>query len=69
MRLEFGGRWNREHHIDCGINEHPCILVGTKDLDFDKMSFKVNDTTRASISSNHLHGPAVGFADGKRFPP
>jgi Protein of unknown function (DUF1559) len=37
------------------------------DLDFDNMSFKVNDPTRASISSNHRVGPAVVFADGSVF--
>lgn len=37
------------------------------DLDFDSMSFKVNDPTRASISSNHRIGPAVVFADGSVF--
>jgi hypothetical protein len=38
-----------------------------KDLDFDRMSFRVNDPTRVSISSNHRLGPAVVFADGSVF--
>jgi hypothetical protein len=37
------------------------------DLDFDSMSFKVNDPTRTSISSKHRLGPAVIFADGCVF--
>ena len=37
-----------------------------RDLNFDKMSFVVNDFQRPSISSPHPCGPAVVFADGIR---
>ena len=35
-----------------------------RDLDFDTMSFKINDTTKPSISSDHTGGAYVCFADG-----
>jgi len=37
------------------------------DLEFNQMSYKVNDSTRPSISSKHRVGPAVLFADGSVF--
>ena len=35
-----------------------------RDLEFEEMSFKVNDRTKPSISSPHEDGPGVVFADG-----
>jgi hypothetical protein len=35
-----------------------------KDLEYDTMSFTINDPTRPSISSGHAQGPHVGMADG-----
>lgn len=35
-----------------------------RDLDFDTMSFKVNDAEKPSISSDHTGGALVSFADG-----
>ena len=34
-----------------------------KDMDFSTMSFKINDSSKTSISSGHKNGPAVLFAD------
>jgi hypothetical protein len=35
-----------------------------RDLEFDKMSFRINDPTHPSISSRHPLGALVGHADG-----
>jgi hypothetical protein len=35
-----------------------------RDLEFDKMSFKINDASRPSISSHHIGGAMVMTADG-----
>jgi len=35
-----------------------------RDLNFDEMSFKINDKTKPSISSHHVHGAMVLYADG-----
>lgn len=38
-----------------------------KDLEFNHMSFQINDLSCPSISSKHKFGPAVIFADGSVF--
>ncbi len=38
-----------------------------KELDIDTMSFRINDQTSPSISSNDARGPVVCFADGTVF--
>jgi hypothetical protein len=35
-----------------------------RDLNFDEMSFRVNDRSKPSISSHHVHGAMAVFADG-----
>lgn len=40
-----------------------------RDLNFDEMSFVVNDPKKPSISSPHPRGPAAVFADGIRAYP
>lgn len=36
-----------------------------RDLEFDRMSFRINDPSKPSISSPHADGPGVVFADGR----
>jgi len=38
-----------------------------KDLEFDSMSFRINDKNQPGISSHHRHGAYVGFADGSCY--
>jgi hypothetical protein len=38
-----------------------------RDLHVERMSFRVNDQRRPSISSQHPEGPAILFADGNPF--
>ena len=38
-----------------------------RDLDFETMSFKINDPSKPSISSAHADGPGVVFADGRFY--
>lgn len=35
-----------------------------RDLNFDEMSFRINDKSKPSISSHHYHGACAVFADG-----
>jgi hypothetical protein len=35
-----------------------------RDLNFDEMSFKINDKSKPSISSHHVHGAMAVYADG-----
>lgn len=45
------------------INNSDIHWMEPRDLDFDTMSFLVNDTQRPSISAPHPTGPVVVFAD------
>jgi len=35
-----------------------------RDLNFDEMSIQINDKSKPSISSHHVHGAMVCYADG-----
>ncbi|WP_157579405.1 DUF1559 family PulG-like putative transporter [Singulisphaera acidiphila] len=47
--------------VNSGIN-----WMEPRDLDMNRMSFMLNDTSRPSISSNDPGGPGVVFVDGKK---
>jgi hypothetical protein len=46
------------------IADSDILWTEPRDLQFDQMSFRVNDDSKPSISSRHVDGALVVFADG-----
>jgi hypothetical protein len=46
------------------IADSEILWTEPRDLNFDEMSFQVNDKSKGSVSSHHLHGALALRADG-----
>jgi hypothetical protein len=58
------GSGTKEAIIVVEIADSDINWTEPRDLNFDEMSFKINDKSNPSISSHHAHGALAVFADG-----
>ncbi len=58
------GSGRKEAIIVVEIADSDIHWTEPRDLNFDEMSFTINDKTKPSISSHHPHGAMVVYADG-----